>query len=180
MTVSIRNLRIIAAAMGVSLAGLAPAFAIDGDHSDAAKPAHPCKPGYVYSDKTKSCVKVAAGLLDGKELFAEGRALAKGGYYSQALAVLAAADQKDSMVLTMIGYSKRKLGQWDEGMTYYRQALAINPNNANTREYLGEAWLTKGRNDLAEAELVKIAAITGTASEQYEDLARAIAGEPEL
>ena len=58
--------------------------------------------------------------------------------------------------------------------------LAINPNNANTREYLGEAWLTKGRTDLAEAELVKIAAITGTASEQYEDLARAIAGEPEL
>src|SRR5579871_6759439 len=105
MTISIRSLRIIAAAMSVSFAGLAPAFAIDGAHDDPAKPAHPCKPGYVYSEKTKTCVKVTAGLLDGKELFAEGRALAKAGYYDQALAVLAAADQKDSMVLTMIGYS---------------------------------------------------------------------------
>jgi len=36
------------------------------------------------------------------------------------------------------------------------KATAINPNNANTREYLGEAWLTKGRADLAQAELIKI------------------------
>ena len=81
------------------------------------------------------------------------------------------------MVLTMIGYSKRKQGNWEEGVAYYRQALAINPNNANTREYLGEAWLTKGRADLAKAELIKIAAITGKESEQYEDLAKAIAGQ---
>jgi tetratricopeptide (TPR) repeat protein len=180
MTLSIHTLRIIAAAISISLVGLAPAFAIDGSHDDPAKPTHPCKPGYVYSEKTKGCVKVTSGLLDSKELFAEGRALAKAGYYNQALAVLAAADQNDSMVLTMIGYSKRKLGQWDDGVAYYRQALVINPNNANTREYLGEAWLTKGRTDLAQAELVKIAAITGTGSEQYEDLAKAIAGEPAL
>ena len=78
------------------------------------------------------------------------------------------------MVLTMIGYSKRKQGNWDEGVGYYHQALAINPNNVNTREYLGEAWLTKGRVDFAKAELIKIGAIAGTDSEQYEDLAKAI------
>src|SRR5581483_5366993 len=179
MTTSPRT-RFALAVATATVIGIGSANAIDGTHTDAAKPAHPCKVGYVYSEKTKACVKVNAGLLDGKELFQEGRALAKAGHYNEALAVLAAADQKDSMVLTMIGYSKRKLGQWDDGMAYYRQALAINPDNANTREYLGEAWLARGRRDLAEAELAKIAAIAGTSSEQYEDLAKAMAGQPEL
>jgi len=179
MTISLHTLFTLAVAVATVI-GIGSAQAIDGTGIDTAKPAHPCKTGYVYSEKTKTCVKVTSGLLDGKELFAEGRALAKAGYYIEALAVLAAADQKDSMVLTMIGYSKRKLGQWDAGMAYYRQALAIDANNVNTREYLGEAWLTKGRRDLAEAELVKIAAIAGTGSEQYDDLANAIAGQPEL
>ena len=117
---------------------------------------------------------LTAGVVDQNELFQQGRALAKAGHYGEALAVLAAADQKDSMVLTMIGYSKRKQGHWDDGVAYYHQALAINPNNVNTREYLGEAWLTKGRADLAKAELIKIGAIAGTESEQYGLLAKAI------
>ena len=174
------RIRVLAAAMIVTVAGIGSVFALDGDHSDPVKQAHVCKTGFVYSEKAKSCVKATAGLVDRKDLFQEGRALAKAGHYDEALAVLAAADHKDSMVLTMIGYSKRKQGNWDAGMAYHRQALAINPNNANTREYLGEAWLTKGRADLAQAELVKIAAITGKDSEQYEDLAKAIAGQPEL
>lgn len=175
MTRTPRSIRVLAAALFVFAAGLGYAFAIDGTHTDSAKPAHPCKTGYVWSDKAKGCVKITSGLVDQKALFQEGRALAKAGHFNQALAVLAAADQKDSMVLTMIGYSKRKQGHWDEGVAYYNQALAINPNNVNTREYLGEAWLTKGRADLAKAELIKIGVIAGTDSEQYGLLAKAIA-----
>jgi tetratricopeptide (TPR) repeat protein len=170
-----RSIRVLAAAMIVSVVGLGSALAVDGTHTDSAKPAHPCKTGYVWSDKAKGCVKITSGLVDQKGLFQEGRALAKAGHYNQALAVLAAADQKDSMVLTMIGYSKRKLGALNEGIAIYHQALAIDPNNVNTREYLGEAWLTKGRADLAKAELIKIGAISGTDSEQYGLLAKAIA-----
>ncbi len=175
MTRAPRSIRVLAAAMMVSVAGFGSALAVDGTHTDAAKPAHPCKTGYVWSDKAKGCVKITSGLVDQKGLFQEGRALAKAGHYDQALAALAAADQKDSMVLTMIGYSKRKQGHWDEGVAYYHQALAINPNNVNTREYLGEAWLTKGRADLAKAELIRIGTIAGTESEQYSLLAKAIA-----
>ena len=122
---SLHSLRLLTAAIAVSFTSIGAAFAADGSHSDPVKPAHVCKTGYVYSEKAKSCVKAAAGLLDGKELFQQGRSLAKSGHYNEALAVLAAADQKDSMVLTMIGYAKRKLGNWDEGMAYYHQALAI-------------------------------------------------------
>jgi tetratricopeptide (TPR) repeat protein len=176
MTRTPRSFRVLVAALLASAVGYGSAFAVDGTHTEPAKQAHVCKTGYVWSEKAKECVKITSGLVDPKGLFQEGRALAKAGHYDEALTVLAAADQKDSMVLTMIGYSKRKQGHWEEGVGYYNQALAINPNNVNTREYLGEAWLTKGRADLAKAELIKIGAIAGTGSEQYGLLAKAIAG----
>src|SRR5260221_4504598 len=124
MTRTPRTVRVLAAAMIVTLAGLGSAFAVDGSHSEPAKQAHVCKTGYVWSDKAKACVKITAGLVDQKALFQEGRALAKAGHYSEALAALAAGDQKDSMVLTMIGYSMRRQGNWDQGVAYYHQALA--------------------------------------------------------
>ena len=81
------------------------------------------------------------------------------------------------MILTMIGYSKRKLGAVDEGIAYYHRALAINPDSVNTREYLGEGYVAMGRFDLAEVELEKIEAICGTDCDPYVQLASAIAGE---
>ena len=77
---------------------------------------------------------------------------------TDALDVLVAIrDKNDAMVLTMIGYSTRKLGNTDEGIAIYHQALAIDPNNVNTHEYLGEGYLAAGRVDLAEAELDTLA-----------------------
>ena len=140
-----------------------------------------CKTGLVFDDKTKRCVNPKTGALDDRQLYEQGRALAVAGFYDNALVALEAVkDQHDSMVLTMIGYSKRKLGHYDEGLGYYRQALAINPDNANTREYLGEAFAEKGKLDLAKAELVKVEAICGTECEQYQDLAAVIAGTPKV
>ena len=137
-----------------------------------------CNKGWVYSSKKQICVR--SSFLDDKELYQQGRALALAGHYDNALDALEAVkDKNDSMVLTMIGYSKRKSGHFDEGMAYYAKALAINPNNANTREYLGEAYAEKGHVDLAKAELVKVEALCGTECEQYRDLSAAIAGKPD-
>jgi tetratricopeptide (TPR) repeat protein len=105
--------------------------------------------------------------------------LALAGRYTEALTALEAVkNQNDAMVLTMIGYSKRKLGNTDEGLAFYRRALAIDPSSVNTHEYLGEAYAEKGKLDLAKAELVKVAASCGTTCEQYQDLTKAIAGVP--
>lgn len=165
--------RVIAVAIALAAASVGSAFAIDG--FGPAKPIHVCKTGYVFAEKTKMCVKVDAGLLDDDALFEQGRALAKSGHYGQALAVLGAVrDQQDSMVLTMIGYSKRKIGQWDEGLADYRQALAVDTNNVNAREYLGEAYVEAGQVDLAKAELIKIETACGVTCEPYRDLAEAI------
>ena len=59
-----------------------------------------------------------------------------------------------------------------------KRSLSIR-NNINTHEYLGEAYAEKGKLDLAKAELVKVSAVCGTTCEQYQDLAKAIAGTPD-
>jgi tetratricopeptide (TPR) repeat protein len=161
---------ILAATAIIGGSGAALAF---GNQTE--KPAAVCEPGFVYSKAKSACVKASSGLLDDRELYDSGHALAKAGYYDQAIAALEAVSaQDDPMVLTMIGYSKRKQGHWDEGVAYYQRALAIDPENINTLEYLGEAYLTKGRVDLAVGQLARIEAISGTDSEQYLELAIAI------
>jgi tetratricopeptide (TPR) repeat protein len=160
--------------------GLAFANPSGGGGSSGGGTTPSCKPGYVYDTNKRTCVKASSGLLDDEQLYQQGRALALGGHYEEALGALAAVrNQNDSKVLTMIGYAKRKLGSFDEGIAYYQQALAIDPDNADTREYLGEAYVETGRMDLAKAELANVEALCGTECEQYQDLAAAIAGQPE-
>ena len=118
--------------------------------------------------------------LEDKYRYEQGRALALAGHYNEALTALNAVKSPDSMTFTMIGYATRKLGNYDGGLAFYRKALALDPSNVNTHEYLGEAYAEKGKLDLAKAELVKVAAVCGTTCEQYQDLSKAIAGEPDV
>ncbi|HKP22512.1 MAG TPA: tetratricopeptide repeat protein [Dongiaceae bacterium] len=169
-------------ALAVSIAGGAgPAFANSsgGSGSGGSGGSAPaCKPGYVYDANKQTCVKSSS--MNDEQLYQQGRDLALAGRYDEALGVLAAVrNQSDARVLTMIGYSKRKLGNFDEGVAYYNRALAIDPSNADTREYLGEAYVETGRMDLAKAELANVEALCGTECEQYQDLAAAIDGKPD-
>jgi len=138
-----------------------------------------CNAGWVYDKKQRICVRKNAA--SDRDLYEQGRALAVAGEYERALDLLQAVrDQNDAMVLTMIGYSKRKMGQIDEGFAYYHKALAIEPDNVLTREYLGEGYVLLGRTDLARAELDRIGTICGTTTcEEYRDLAAAINGDSE-
>ena len=192
------RLALSAAAFAFALAsGSAPVFAAGGGSSSggstqtqecAAPLAYdatqricaPCKAGTKYDAASKSCVVDDAALFDDDFLFEQGRTLALAGHYQKALDVLGSVRNKhDAMVLTMIGYATRKLGRTDEGIAIYHQALAIDPANLNTHEYLGEGYLAVGRVDLAEAQLDAIAQICGsTACEQYRDLQQAILGKP--
>jgi hypothetical protein len=133
-----------------------------------------CHKGFVV--RGNSCVRADSGIVPDDELYTQGRALALAGYYEEALPILEAVKRTDDpMVYTMIGYTTRRLGHWDEGMAIYQKALAIDPNNINTHEYLGEGYVTIGRFDLARVELGKVAASCGgTTCEQYQILAKAI------
>ena len=162
---------------------VAPVFAAGGDDSSGTTtPPVDCVKqkgkGWTYNEQQKKCVKTSS--LDDGALYAQGRALALAGHYDSALDTLTAIhNQQDAMVLTMIGYSTRKLGHTAEGIAIYHEALAIDPNNVNTHEYLGEGYIVAGRVDLARAELATLKNLCGTGCEQYQDLDNALMGHPD-
>lgn len=160
---------------GMIATGAALAASSGGsDNDDEVK----CNDGWVYDKAKQMCVRKDAAL--DSDLYAQGRALAVAGEYERALDLLTSVrNQDDAMVLTMIGYSKRKMGAVDEGIGYYKKALVIEPDNVLTREYLGEGYVMMGRFDLAEGELERIASICGTECDAYQDLKAAIAGDPD-
>ena len=136
-----------------------------------------CKKGEVLKKvgNIKKCVKIESGILPDEDLYQQGRVLAKAGQYDWALQVLAAIqNQNDPRVLNYTGYSNRKAGRLEIGITYYRKALAIDPNFVLAREYLGEGYVAAGRIDLAKLELNEIGNRVGTNNEWYQDLSKAI------
>lgn len=150
-----------------------------GSGSGTGEPVHTCpKKGEVWKDG--KCVKRTSEIPD-QDLYAQGRQLALDGQYEAALDLLGAVrNQRDPMVLTMIGYSKRKQGDMDGGFAAYKQALAIDPDNLNTHEYMGEAYVTIGRVEEAKLELATLQKLCGGAGcEQYDDLAKVLRGEPD-
>ena len=156
--------------------GSSMTFAAGDNGGEPAEPIK-CKKGEVPKKVGNmwKCVKVESGILPDEDLYQLGRRLAKAGEYEWALQVLAAVqNQNDPRVLNYTGYSNRKAGRLEIGITYYRKALAIDPNFVLAREYLGEGYVAAGRIDLAKLELNEIKARAGTASEEYQDLAKAI------
>ena len=115
-------------------------------------------------------------LSPAQKLYAEGRILAKTGKYQDAIKVLKTADQKDPHVLNYLGYSYRKSGDLTTAITYYKAALAIDPDFVLAREYLGEGYVKAGRLDLAKLELAEIGKRCGKGCKEYVELAAVIAG----
>ena len=164
----------LAAAIGIGAATTARAMGSD-------TPAEPCQQFKKGSKKWKDCRRKAGLPAEAKpevdEAATLGYALAKADRYEEALAVLRPHEaSNDARVLTYIGYAERKLGRVETAMDYYRRALAIEPNNVATLEYMGEAHLQKGNVAEARATLARIEGICGTGCEAYQTLAKAIGG----
>jgi tetratricopeptide (TPR) repeat protein len=120
------------------------------------------------------CVGQARVAMPVQEAFYAGYWLAKAGRYDEAIRYLKGASQQDERVLTYIGFATRKLGDVDAALPYYGRALALNPNYAVARAYLGEAYLTKGEPAKAKGELAEIERRCGKSCAEYADLARNI------
>ena len=144
-----------------------PSFAM-GDNSTQSKTPD-CPSGQVYDSVSKQCDKTNYAYH-----------LAKKGQYQAALNLLDSLKNGNTAeAWNYRGYATRKLGRTDEGIGYYQRALALEPNYAKAREYLGEAWMVKGRRDLAQEQLKVISGICGQSCEEYRDLQAAINGHPE-
>ena len=55
--------------------------------------------------------------------------------------------------LNYLGFTTRKLGDYENGEKYYLMGLKINPNHTGINEYLGELYVTTNRMDLARERL---------------------------
>jgi tetratricopeptide (TPR) repeat protein len=117
-----------------------------------------------------SCVGRASAAMSDDELFYAGYWLAKSGHYEQAISYLKLAQKKDERVLTYIGYATRKLGDVQQALPIYRQALDLNPNYVVARAYLGEAFLSLGEPAKARDELAEIERRCGATCAAYADL----------
>ena len=63
-------------------------------------------------------------------------------------------DERYHEAWNLVGYSARKLGDYDKAFKAYDKCLTIKPDFAPAREYLGEAWLEKGDAKKAREQLV--------------------------
>ena len=75
--------------------------------------------------------------------------------------------------LNYLGFTTRKLGDYENGEKYYLQGLEIEPNHIGINEYLGELYVATNRLDLAK-ERLKI--LENCNCEEYTELKQIIDG----
>ncbi len=127
-------------------------------------------------NKEKPACAPKNGELNDDQLYNAAYWNAKNGNYKEALAVAALAKNKeDPRILRVTGFATRKLGDVDGAMPFYQKALSINPDDTRTREYMGEAFISKGDMTSANAQLGEIEKRCGKTCEDYAKLAQAIA-----
>jgi tetratricopeptide (TPR) repeat protein len=145
-------------------------------HGDESAPAKPnCPKGQVWDSKQHKCLGQTSSLVPDADRTDYAFRLAKDGRYEEALALLDTLKEPNTAkALNYRGYATRKLGRTDEGIGYYLQSVKLDPQYAQVREYLGEAYVIKGRLDLAQEQLQHIKSICGSTCEEYQDLAEAI------
>ena len=160
----------IAVAAGVLALGTNKSFAV-GD--DAGPPT--CASGKVWDEAKKDCVEQKSGVVPDKSFTDYAYALAKEGRYSEALATLdLLINPNTPAALNYRGYATRKLGRVEEGIGYYLKAVAMDPSYTLVREYLGEAYISLGRIDLARQQLSAIQNVCGVECEPAALLSKAI------
>ena len=92
-----------------------------------------------------------AGKLERKEKLDKAKKL-----YSQAFSKLEKAhkkNKKDPDILNYMGFTSRKVGNFEIAEKFYLQGLSIKPNHNGINEYLGELYVQTNRIDKANERL---------------------------
>ena len=76
--------------------------------------------------------------------------------------------------LNYLGFTTRKLGDFESGEKYYLQGLAIKPSHVGINEYLGELYVSTGRHNLA---IERLEVLKSCNCKEYDQLKAIIAGE---
>ena len=76
--------------------------------------------------------------------------------------------------LNYLGFTTRKLGDFENGEKFYLQGLKIDPKHIGINEYLGELYVATNRHNLA---VERLEVLKGCNCEEYDQLKAVIAGE---
>ena len=96
--------------------------------------------------------------------------------YEKAQALLIKSNKKKPLqadTLNYLGFTTRKLGDYEGGEKYYLLGLEIEPNHIGINEYLGELYVVTNRIDLAKERLNLLESCN---CKEYTELKEIIAG----
>jgi len=100
----------------------------------------------------------------------------KKGKIEKAQALLVKSNKKKPLqadTLNYLGFTTRKLGDYEGGEKYYLLGLEIEPNHIGINEYLGELYVVTNRIDLAKERLNLLESCN---CKEYTELKEIIAG----
>jgi len=76
--------------------------------------------------------------------------------YAKAQKLLLKSNKKNPLqadTLNYLGFTTRKLGDYEKGEEFYLQGLQVEPDHNGINEYLGELYIATNRMDLAKGRL---------------------------
>lgn len=169
----------ILATIGSGLLGLSIATAAlaAGDGNSSATPTEAAckKKGMVLDPKTKKCVEAEHGMFSDEVLYINARGMAYDGQFKDAIRLLSLVKNKDDpRVLNYLGFSHRKLGDLQTALSYYQQALQIDPDYILARSYMGQGYVADDNMDAARQQLDEIRKRGGEQTWAYVMLENAI------
>ena len=130
------------------------------------------------SSKTKTQYDMAVSHINAAKKFEQKDKLDKAKKrYEKAQKLLIKSNKKfpnKADTLNYLGFTTRKLGDFENGEKYYLQGLAIDPNHIGINEYLGELYVATNRHNLA---VERLEVLKGCNCDEYEELKAIIAGE---
>ena len=109
------------------------------------------------SSKTKTQYDMAVSHINAAKKFEQKDKLDKAKVrYEKAQKLLIQSNKKfpnKADTLNYLGFTTRKLGDYENGEKYYLQGLEIEPNHVGINEYLGELYVATNRLNLAKERL---------------------------
>ena len=130
------------------------------------------------SSKTKTQYDMAISHINAAKQFEEKNKLEKAKKrYQKAQKLLIQSNKKfpnKADTLNYLGFTTRKLGDYENGEKYYLEGLAIDPNHIGINEYLGELYVATNRHNLA---VERLEVLSSCNCQEYQELKDIIAGK---
>jgi tetratricopeptide (TPR) repeat protein len=169
-----------AAALTLALAApssFTPAFAAGSDEPSPPPPSSKSAPKDTKKSKKKHSSADDPAFLQGyRNAYTT---IYDGHDYVAAIDQLKALHHDDRAdVANLIGYSYRKLGNYQLSQVWYERALKADPNHVRTWQYYGLWQIEQGNREQAQYHLTRIGALCGTDCTEYKSLAAALEKAP--